>query len=179
MQEQERYEQQLYQLSQRLMLQSQLNDQQALERQAEQQLAATRQGLESALQALALSLPAEGTEAARCTLAKANLPSGRRNRPNMMPFSSKSLLCGHCWRRCRPATRQRLKLSRPSRTTGAKSTRNACRCTASLSPSSSRKPVKGASDQSQAQFTSAPPPAALAIGRRSSPRCWMTRPPSG
>ncbi len=46
------------------MLQSQLNDQQALERQAEQQLAATRQGLESALQALALSLPAEGTEAA-------------------------------------------------------------------------------------------------------------------
>ena len=33
MQEQERYEQQLYQLSQRLMLQSQLNDQQALERQ--------------------------------------------------------------------------------------------------------------------------------------------------
>ncbi len=30
----------------------------------EQQLAATRQGLESALQALALSLPAEGTEAA-------------------------------------------------------------------------------------------------------------------
>ncbi|WP_159196604.1 exonuclease subunit SbcC [Klebsiella pneumoniae] len=64
MQEQERYEQQLYQLSQRLMLQSQINDQQALERQAEQQLAATRQGLESALQALALSLPAEGTEAA-------------------------------------------------------------------------------------------------------------------
>ncbi|MBN0416084.1 hypothetical protein JTM51_36240, partial [Pseudomonas aeruginosa] len=64
MQEQERYEQQLYQLSQRLMLQSQLNDQQALERQAEQQLAATRQGLESALHALALSLPAEGTEAA-------------------------------------------------------------------------------------------------------------------
>lgn len=44
MQEQERYEQQLYQLSQRLMLQSQLNDQQALERQAEQQLAATRRG---------------------------------------------------------------------------------------------------------------------------------------
>lgn len=34
MQEQERYEQQLYQLSQRLMLQSQLNDQQALERQS-------------------------------------------------------------------------------------------------------------------------------------------------
>ncbi len=44
MQEQERYEQQLYQLSQRLMLQSQLNDQQALERRAEQQLAATRRG---------------------------------------------------------------------------------------------------------------------------------------
>jgi exonuclease SbcC len=44
MQEQERYEQQLYQLSQRLMLQSQLNDQEALERQALQQLTATRQG---------------------------------------------------------------------------------------------------------------------------------------
>lgn len=63
-QEQERYEQQLYQLSQRLMLQSQLNDQEALERQALQQLTATRQGLESALQALTLTLPEEGTEAA-------------------------------------------------------------------------------------------------------------------
>ncbi|HCA9781108.1 TPA: exonuclease subunit SbcC, partial [Klebsiella quasipneumoniae subsp. similipneumoniae] len=63
-QEQERYEQQLYQLSQRLMLQSQLNDQEALERQAQQQLTATRQGLESALQALTLTLPEEGTESA-------------------------------------------------------------------------------------------------------------------
>ncbi|HBW1520188.1 TPA: exonuclease subunit SbcC, partial [Klebsiella quasipneumoniae subsp. similipneumoniae] len=63
-QEQERYEQQLYQLSQRLMLQSQLNDQEALERQALQQLTATRQGLESALQALTLTLPEEGTESA-------------------------------------------------------------------------------------------------------------------
>ncbi len=64
MQEQERYEQQLYQLSQRLMLQSQLNDQQALERQAHQQLETTRQGLENALQTLSLSLPEEGAEAA-------------------------------------------------------------------------------------------------------------------
>ncbi|MCH9422325.1 MULTISPECIES: exonuclease subunit SbcC [Klebsiella] len=63
-QEQERYEQQLYQLSQRLMLQSQLNDQEALARQAQQQLTATRQGLESALQPLTLNLPEEGTEAA-------------------------------------------------------------------------------------------------------------------
>lgn len=63
-QEQERYEQQLYQLSQRLMLQSQLNDQEALERQALQQLTATRQGLESALQALTLTLPEERTESA-------------------------------------------------------------------------------------------------------------------
>ncbi|QRZ77105.1 exonuclease subunit SbcC [Klebsiella quasipneumoniae] len=63
-QEQERYEQQLYQLSQRLMLQSQLNDQEALARQAQQQLTATRQGLESALQTLTLNLPEEGTEAA-------------------------------------------------------------------------------------------------------------------
>lgn len=57
-------EQQLYQLSQRLMLQSQLNDQQALERQAHQQLETTRQGLENALQTLSLSLPEEGAEAA-------------------------------------------------------------------------------------------------------------------
>ena len=64
MQEQARYEQQLYQLSQRLMLQSQLNDQQALERQAHQQLETTRQGLENALQTLSLSLPEEGAEAA-------------------------------------------------------------------------------------------------------------------
>ena len=64
MQEQERYEQQLYQLSQRQMLQSQLNDQQALERQAHQQLETTRQGLENALQTLSLSLPEEGAEAA-------------------------------------------------------------------------------------------------------------------
>ena len=46
------------------MLQSQLNDQEALERQALQQLTATRQGLESALQALTLTLPEEGTESA-------------------------------------------------------------------------------------------------------------------
>ncbi|STT52844.1 exonuclease SbcC [Klebsiella pneumoniae] len=92
MQEQERYEQQLYQLSQRLMLQSQLNDQQALERQAEQQLAATRQGLESALQALALSLPAEGTEAAWLHARESGIcPVAGATGPNMMPFSSKSL----------------------------------------------------------------------------------------
>ncbi len=83
----------------------------------------------------------------------------------MMPFSSKSLLCGHCWRRCRPATRQRLKLSRPSRTTGAKSTRNACRCTASLSPSSSRKPRKRRVWTSRRR-NSPPPPAASRFSDR-------------
>ncbi|MBR7426466.1 hypothetical protein, partial [Klebsiella quasipneumoniae] len=56
-QEQERYEQQLYQLTQRLMLQGQLNDQEALARQAQQQLTATHQGLESAMKALTLNLP--------------------------------------------------------------------------------------------------------------------------
>ncbi len=50
MQEQERYEQQLYQLSQRLMLQSQLNDQQALERRRAA-AGGHAPGLESALQA--------------------------------------------------------------------------------------------------------------------------------
>lgn len=62
------------------------------------------------------------------------------------------------------ATRQRLKLSRPSRTTGAKSTRNACRCTASLSPSSSRKPKEKASGPVAGAIYLRRPPAALAIG---------------
>ena len=48
MNEQEQYERQLYQLSQRLTLQNQLNEQQAQERQYQQQLSATRQALENA-----------------------------------------------------------------------------------------------------------------------------------
>ncbi|WP_213131793.1 exonuclease subunit SbcC [Citrobacter sp. FP75] len=64
MDEQEHYERQLYQLSQRLTLQNQLNDQEEQERQYQQQLATIRQSLESALAALSLSAPEEGTEAA-------------------------------------------------------------------------------------------------------------------
>ncbi|WP_049007509.1 exonuclease subunit SbcC [Enterobacter cloacae] len=64
MSEQEHYERQLYQLSQRLTLQNQLNEMEEQERQYQQQLATTRQGLESALAALSLSVPEEGTEAA-------------------------------------------------------------------------------------------------------------------
>ncbi|PAO22351.1 exonuclease subunit SbcC [Enterobacter roggenkampii] len=62
--EQEQYERQLYQLSQRLTLQNQLNEQDAQERQYQQQLAATRQALEHALLALSLNAPEEGQEAA-------------------------------------------------------------------------------------------------------------------
>ena len=62
--EQEHYERQLYQLSQRLTLQNQLNEQDAQERQYQQQLAATRQALEHALLALSLNAPEEGQEAA-------------------------------------------------------------------------------------------------------------------
>ena len=60
MNEQEQYERQLYQLSQRLTLQNQLNEQQAQERQYQQQLSATRQALENALLALSLHVPEEG-----------------------------------------------------------------------------------------------------------------------
>ena len=62
--EQEHYERQLYLLSQRLTLQNQLHDQQQQERQYQQQLATTHQGLESALSALSLTAPEDGTEAA-------------------------------------------------------------------------------------------------------------------
>jgi exonuclease SbcC len=155
MQEQERYEQQLYQLSQRLMLQSQLNDQQALERQAQQQLAATRQGLESALQALALSLPEEGTEAAWLHARESEFAQWQAQQTRHGAIQEQIAALPPLLETLPPATRQRLKLSRRSRTTGAKSTRNACRCTASLSPSSSWRPKKGALDQSQAQFTAA------------------------
>ena len=64
MNEQEQYERQLYQLSQRLTLQNQLNEQQAQERQYQQQLSATRQALENALLALSLHVPEEGEETA-------------------------------------------------------------------------------------------------------------------
>lgn len=49
MNEQEQYERQLYQLSQRLTLQQQLNEQDAQARQYQQQLTATRQALETTL----------------------------------------------------------------------------------------------------------------------------------
>ena len=62
--EQEHYERQLYLLSQRLTLENQLHDQQQQERQYQQQLATTHQGLESALSALSLTAPEDGTEAA-------------------------------------------------------------------------------------------------------------------
>jgi exonuclease SbcC len=61
---QEQYERQLYQLSQRLTLQNQLNEQEAQERQYQQQLTATRQALENTLLALSLNVPEEGHEAA-------------------------------------------------------------------------------------------------------------------
>ncbi|WP_432225725.1 exonuclease subunit SbcC [Enterobacter wuhouensis] len=64
MSEQEHYDRQLYQLSQRLALQNQLNEQQAQERQYQQQRAAARQALESTLTALSLAAPDEGAEAA-------------------------------------------------------------------------------------------------------------------
>lgn len=55
---------QLYQLSQRLTLQQQLNEQDAQARQYQQQLTATRQALETTLLTLSLNVPEEGTEAA-------------------------------------------------------------------------------------------------------------------
>ncbi|ABP59549.1 exonuclease subunit SbcC [Enterobacter sp. 638] len=60
--EQEQYERQLYQLSQRLVLQSQLNEQEHQERQLQQQIATTRLTLENALNALSLKVPDEGAE---------------------------------------------------------------------------------------------------------------------
>lgn len=64
MNEQEQYERQLYQLSQRLTLQTQLNDQEVQERQHQQQLTAARQALESTLLSLSLNVPEDGNEAA-------------------------------------------------------------------------------------------------------------------
>lgn len=62
--QQEQYEQQLYQLSQRLTLQSQLSEEEAQERSYHQQLAATRAAMEQSLQALSLAMPDDGTESA-------------------------------------------------------------------------------------------------------------------
>ena len=62
MSEQEQYERQLYQLSQRLTLQNQLNEQDGQARQHQQQLAATRQALAASLRSLSLSEPDEGAE---------------------------------------------------------------------------------------------------------------------
>ncbi|MFK0371688.1 exonuclease subunit SbcC [Enterobacter sichuanensis] len=63
MNEQEHYERQLYQLSQRLTLQNQLHEQEAQERQYQQQLTAARQALEHTLFSLSLNVPEEGDEA--------------------------------------------------------------------------------------------------------------------
>ena len=62
--QQEQYEQQLYQLSQRLTLQSQLSEEEAQEQHFHQQLAATRTALEESLQALSLVMPDDGAEPA-------------------------------------------------------------------------------------------------------------------
>lgn len=62
--EQEQYEQQLYQLSQHHALQVQLNDLEQQRQQSKQQLDAQQQSLQSALEALALTAPAEGEAAA-------------------------------------------------------------------------------------------------------------------
>lgn len=88
MNEQEQYERQLYQLSQRLTLQNQLNEQQAQERQYQQQLSATRQALENALLALSLHVPEEGKRPPGCTPGKRNSTCGRKNRRSMLRFRS-------------------------------------------------------------------------------------------
>ena len=62
--QQEQYEQQLYQLSQRLALQSQLSEEEAREQHHQQQLAETRMAMEKTLHALSLAIPDDGTEAA-------------------------------------------------------------------------------------------------------------------
>jgi exonuclease SbcC len=86
MNEQEHYERQLYQLSQRLTLQNQLNEQEAQERQYQQQLTATRQALENTLLALSLNVPEEGQKPPGCTPAKRNSRSGRRNKRSTACF---------------------------------------------------------------------------------------------
>jgi len=62
--QQEQYEQQLYQLSQRLTLQNQLSEEDAQEQHALQQLTATRAAMASTLHALSLEMPEDGAEAA-------------------------------------------------------------------------------------------------------------------
>ena len=62
--QQEQYEQQLYQLSQRLTLQNQLSEEEAQEQSYHQQLAATRTAMETSLQAMSLAMPDDGAESA-------------------------------------------------------------------------------------------------------------------
>jgi len=62
--QQEQYEQQLYQLSQRLTLQNQLSEEEAQEQSYHQQLAATRSAMETSLQAMSLAMPDDGAESA-------------------------------------------------------------------------------------------------------------------
>ncbi len=60
--QQEQYEQQLYQLSQRLTLQNQLNEEEAQEQGYLQQLAAARTAMEKSLQELSLTMPDDCAE---------------------------------------------------------------------------------------------------------------------
>jgi len=62
--QQEQYEQQLYQLSQRLTLQNQLSEEEAQEQSYHQQLTATRSAMETSLQAMSLAMPDDGAESA-------------------------------------------------------------------------------------------------------------------
>lgn len=79
MNEQEHYERQLYQLSQRLTLQNQLNEQEEQQRQYQQQWAATRQTLENMLNALSLTAPEEGAEAGWLTERENELSHWQEN----------------------------------------------------------------------------------------------------
>lgn len=71
--EQEQYERQLYQYSQRLTLQGQINEQEAQVQHVQQQLATARLALESALTAHMLSVPEAGSETAWLTEREAEV----------------------------------------------------------------------------------------------------------
>ncbi len=71
--EQEQYERQLYQYSQRLTLQGQINEQETQVKQTQQQLAATRLALENALTTQALTVPEAGSESAWLTEREAEV----------------------------------------------------------------------------------------------------------
>jgi exonuclease SbcC len=179
MQEQERYEQQLYQLSQRLMLQSQLNDQQALERQAEQQLAATRQGLESALQALALSLPAEGTEAAWLHARESEFAQWQAQQTQHDAIQQQIAALRPLLETLPTSDETEVEAESAIPDNWREIHEECLSLHSQLVAQQQQETRKRRVWTSRRRITSAWPPAALAIGRRSSPRCWMTRPPSG